>query len=271
MTIKTQISIIGCGWLGLPLAEFLIAKDYKIIGSTTSIDKLKILNEAGIESFLIQLNEDGITGNHSEFLAESETVIVNIPPGLRKHPLKNHILEIKHLITAIERAQVKNVIYISSTSVFKDEAHFPKIDDTSTPTATSNNAKQLIKIEQMLQENPKFNTTILRFGGLFDDKRHPAKYLSGKKSIANPNAPINLIHKKDCIHIISEIVGNNIWNTSLNAAYPDHPSKETYYSAYCKDHGLELPKFDSTRKSMGKIIDSSKLEQLLNYSFKQAL
>ncbi len=269
--MKLQISIIGCGWLGLPLAKLLITKGYLIKGSTTSQDKLKLLKNAAIESFLIQLNEAGISGDHSGFLAESETVIINIPPGLRKNPSKNHRAEIAHLITAIEEQQIKNVLYISSTSVFKDEEGFPVIDHSSQPNAITNNAEQLVEIEKMLQKNPNFKTTILRFGGLFDEKRHPAKYLSGRQNITNPDAPVNLIHKADCIQIIFKIIENSIWNTTLNAVYPDHPSKKLYYSAYCKKHDLEPPEFISEPKSKGKIVDSSDLVELLNYPFKQAL
>ncbi|MTE26146.1 NAD(P)H-binding protein [Winogradskyella ouciana] len=269
--MKNRISIIGCGWLGLPLAKALISEGYKIKGSTTSQNKIEDLKKASIDSYLIQLGENGISGNPSEFLAESETVIINIPPGLRKNPSKNHVAEITHLVEAIEAAQIKHVLYVSSTSVFKDEEDFPVIDGDTLPNTTSSSSKQLIEIEQMLQNNSNFNTTILRFGGLYDEERHPAEYLSGKKNVANPKAPINLIHKEDCIEIIGTILKNNHWNMVFNAAHPDHPKKSEYYTAYCKQHSLQLPEFNSESKSKGKIIDSTNLVQLLNYTFKQAL
>ena len=243
--MKKQISVIGCGWLGLPLAKFLISEGYKIKGSTTSKDKLKILEQAQINSFLIRLNEQGISGDKSQFFSGSETVIINISPRLRRNPNKNHVDEIKHLIAAIEEHEIKNILYISSTSVFKDEELFPLIDESTKPNAVSYSSKQLISIEQMLQSNPNFNVTILRFGGLFDEKRHPAKYLSGRKNISNPEAPINLIHKEDCINIIGAIIKNNIWDKTFNAVYPSHPSKIDYYSLYCKYHNIELPEFKS--------------------------
>ena len=180
------------------------------------------------------------------------------------------VAEIKYLVSAIEKQSIKNVLYISSTSVFKDEFYFPKIIDSTTPNATSNSAKQLIEIEQMLLDNSKFNTTILRFGGLFDTEHHPAMYLSGRTNIANPDAPINLIHKEDCIQIITAIVKNNLWNMVFNVAYPSHPNKKTYYSNYCRIHNLLLPAFNSSEKSTGKIIDSTKVVQLLKYTFKKA-
>lgn len=266
--MKTQISIIGCGWLGFPVAKQFVEEGFRVKGSTTSKNKLEILKQHQINPFLIALTEEGILGDYSAFLSESETVIINIPPGLRKDPTKNHVAEIKHLIHAIEKHGVKNVLYISSTSVFEEASDFPIITAETIPNATSRIAKQLIEIEQMLQANHNFKTTILRFGGLVDDERHPSKYLAGRQDISDPEAPINLIHKTDCIAIISAILKKDLWNMALNAAYPNHPSKKDYYKAQCKNQNLPLPKFNSSAESKGKIIESKMLVQLLSYSFK---
>lgn len=269
--LKTQLSIIGCGWLGLPLAKALITKGYAIKGSTTSTTKLKTLQKDGINSFLIRLDSNGVLGNYNDFLSGSETIIINIPPGLRKNPNKNHVIELQHLINAIEASKVKNVIYVSSTTVFKDETHFPVITENTSTNGITNSAKQLIEIETMLKNNTNFNTSIIRFGGLFDAQRHPARYLSGKANVANPKAPVNLIHKNDCITIISKLLDKKLLNVVLNAVNPEHPSKATYYTAYCKAHQLALPNFNLTQESKGKAVDSTKLEQLLDFRFQYKL
>lgn len=268
--MKEKISVVGCGWLGFPLAKYLINEGFIVKGSTTSSNKLDLLKKHHIEGFLVHLNENSISGNYTELLAESKTVVINIPPGLKRNPNKNHVAEIAHLVSAIEDHNIKNVLYISSTSVFNDETHFLEIIDTTKPNAISDSAKQLIEIEQLLQNNPNFYTTILRFGGLFDEERHPAKYLSGRKDVSNPEAPINLIHKEDCIQIIADILKNNLYNLSINAVHPNHPDKKTYYSAYCQHHSLPLPEFSTSTESKGKRVNSAKLIQLLNYTFKQA-
>ena len=80
---------------------------------------------------------------------------------------------------------------------------------------------------------------------------------------------INLIHKNDCIGIILNLLKNNIWNVYLNAVFPKHSTKKNYYTNYCKHHNLPLPIFNTSEISKGKIIDSYKLAQLLNYTFKE--
>ena len=40
---QNKIGIIGCGWLGLPLAKEFISNNYKVKGSTTTKEKLETL------------------------------------------------------------------------------------------------------------------------------------------------------------------------------------------------------------------------------------
>ena len=48
-----QISILGCGWLGFPLAQQLMCQGFQIKGATTSESKLSVLQNAGISPFLL--------------------------------------------------------------------------------------------------------------------------------------------------------------------------------------------------------------------------
>ena len=57
-----QISILGCGWLGLPLAQQLVHHGFQINGATTSDAKLVVLKNAGIQPFLINVSSDEIEG-----------------------------------------------------------------------------------------------------------------------------------------------------------------------------------------------------------------
>ena len=95
--MSTQISILGCGWLGMPLAKALLQKGYKIKGSSTSEDKLEVLKSAGIQPFKIELKEEKVLGDIASFLEGSEILIIDIPPGLRRNPNSNYIAKVKPL------------------------------------------------------------------------------------------------------------------------------------------------------------------------------
>ena len=54
---QNKIGIIGCGWLGLPLAKEFVSNNYKVKGSTTTKEKLEILKNEGIDAYLIDVGE----------------------------------------------------------------------------------------------------------------------------------------------------------------------------------------------------------------------
>jgi len=205
------------------------------------------------------------------FLGDSELLIINIPPGLRRNPEADFVAKIKHLIPHIERSDIQKVLFISSTSVFADEEGFPSITSDTLPNATSNAGKQLIAVEELLRNNSNFESTILRFGGLFDVRRHPATMLSKRNGVKNPKAPVNLIHLDDCIGIIQKIITTDSWNTVFNAAYPDHPEKVVYYSKVCEQLGLPVPDYDFQTLSKGKVINNTHIINFLDYSFQVGL
>ncbi|WP_456439108.1 SDR family NAD(P)-dependent oxidoreductase, partial [Psychroserpens sp.] len=186
----------------------------------------------------------------------------------RKNPEVNYVKQMKYVLPYVVASSIKNVLFVSSTSVYDDHELFPIITETSQTSTTSKTAQQLLAVEALFQNNPSFKTTILRFSGLYGTDRHPEKFLSGRNNLKNPDAPINLIHQSDCIAIIENIIKQNIWTETFNASSMNHPTKQTYYTSGCKAKNLSLPTFDNSQKSKGKIIDSTKLARVLDYEFK---
>jgi nucleoside-diphosphate-sugar epimerase len=268
----TQISILGCGWLGLPLAKALLDNGFSVKGSTTSVQKLSVLENSGILAFQIELSQTKIQGEVDFFLENSKILIIDVPPKLRGNSNENFVGKIEKLIPFIEKSSVENVIFISSTSVYGDTSSALSVTEETKLNPDTESGKQLIQAEQLLQSNPNFKTTILRFGGLIGEDRHPIKFLAGRKNIENPNAPINLIHQQDCIGIILEILRQAQndkleRNETFNAVTPFHPSRKEYYTQKAIDLNLDLPEFNVENSNFGKTISSSKIERVLRYAF----
>lgn len=261
----TKISLLGCGWLGLPLAKTLIEEGHSVNGSTTSADKLSVLENTGIVPFRIVLDADGIDGDVVGFLENSDLLIIDIPPKLRSGNSADFVKKIQLLVPFIENSALTKVLFISSTSVYADDGSV--IAEDTVPNPDTESGRQLCEAERLLRQNKNFKATILRFGGLIGPDRHPIKHLAGKANLENPNAPINLIHQKDCIAIILKIIEANAWGETFNAVAPFHPSRETYYTQKAMDLGLPLPQFSHAKISVGKVIDSRKLQHHLNYTF----
>ncbi|MFV8325642.1 SDR family oxidoreductase [Flavobacterium sp. ZS1P14] len=261
----TKISILGCGWLGLPLAQALVKKGFTVNGSTTSPDKLSLLGNSGINPFLIVLSEHKTDGNIADFLENSEILILDVPPKLRGTAKENFVSKIRNAIPFIEKSSIKKVLFISSTSIYGNT--HTVVSEETVPQPDTESGKQLVLAEQLLKSNERFKTTVLRFGGLIGKDRHPIKFLAGRENLDNPDAPINLIHHEDCLGIILKIIENNSWNETFNAVTPSHPSRETYYIKKAIDLNLALPKFNHEKPSVKKTISSDKIETVLNYTF----
>jgi nucleoside-diphosphate-sugar epimerase len=268
----TQISILGCGWLGLPLAKALISNQFSVKGSTTSESKLSGLATLGVAPFLVALDSKSITGAIEDFLNESTILVIDIPPQLRgrnSEPSaveeKVFVAKIKTLIPYIEKSSIENVLFISSTSVY-GEANCTISEETIAKPDTES-GKQLLETEMLLQSNPNFKTTILRFGGLIGEDRNPIHFLAGKENLENPETTINFIHQEDCIGIILKIITTDSWNEIYNGICPFHPTRENYYTKKATELALPLPRFDHSKPSNGKLILTNKVENVLGYAF----
>jgi nucleoside-diphosphate-sugar epimerase len=260
-----QISILGCGWLGVPLAETLLENGFTIHGSTTSEEKLEVLKKVKIEPFLIELKSNNLVGTVKDFLNESNTLIIDIPPKLRGNNNDDFIGKIQLLIPYIEKSSIKNVLFISSTSVYGDSND--NVNEETDLNPDSEGGRQLAIVEKLLRTNSLFKTTVLRFGGLISEDRNPIRFLAGRENLDNPNAPINLIHQEDCIGIILKIIQKNAWGETFNAATPFHPSRSAYYTKKAEELNLVSPTFNYANPPIGKTISSDKLIRVLEYTF----
>jgi nucleoside-diphosphate-sugar epimerase len=275
------IAILGCGWLGLPLAKSLLLKEYEVKGSTTSESKLDVLKNAEILPFQIQLESHQIIGTIEDFLKEINVLIIDIPPGLRREISSleemTFVNKIRTIIPFIEKSGIKKVIFVSSTSVYADGFPIVEITEETMPNPDTESGKELAIVEALLQSNLNFKTTVIRFGGLLGDDRHPAKFLAGKTNVENPDAPVNLIQREDCIGIIEKILNHNEaseqyenWGETFNAVAPQHPTRKEYYQKKALEFGLDLPQFNN-EISLGKLIKSDKIIRDLQYTFQKEL
>lgn len=265
MNMNKKITIAGLGWLGKPLAAQLKLFGYTVKGSVTDAQKAKEITKSGITAYPIVIAEAGTSGMVTTFLEDTDVLIIMIPPGLRRNTGANYALKMAHFLHEIERSDVKKVILISSTSVYDDSQGV--VTEKDVPQPQTNAGKQLFDVEQIFFNTPAFETTIVRFGGLFGGRRNPVKFLAGRKGLTNGNAPVNMIHRDDCIGILMAIIKQDAFGHIINAVSPSHPSKKEYYTQQAQDLGLEPPEYAAEEIGDFKQVDSEVVAQLLSYEF----
>jgi nucleoside-diphosphate-sugar epimerase len=263
---KTQcVSIVGCGWYGLAAAKQLLAAGYTVKGSTTTPQKLKHLNDIGIQPYLLDFENDKSVDPKDFF--SCNILIICIPPQRNSTTLVQYRNKIAAIATFAAQYLIKEILFISSTSVYGDANSI--VDETTAPNPQTPSGHQVLKAEQELQQNTNFRTTILRFSGLVGPDRHPGRFFTGKKNIPNGQAPINLIHLDDCIGITLEIIKRNAYGYIYNASSPDHLQKQHFYPLAIQAAGLTEATFIDELKEW-KIISSLQVPKQLNYTFKTA-
>lgn len=259
-----SLSIIGCGWMGLPLAKKAISKGIRVNGSTTKPEKLNALKEIGIDPFLVRFPLD--TGSNVIELFNAEMIVINIPPGRRNDDiLQVYPKSISQIVDALRLSpKLRGVIFISSTSVYGANHEF--INENTELEPKSNSGKALVLAEEIISKSG-FKFSILRFGGLAGPDRHPGRFLSGKKQLPNGNQSINFLHLEDAIGVIMHFLPVKLNNEIYNVVSPKHPTKRDFYLKMTEDLGVPPPEFELNSTSSRREISSEKLIHNTGYQF----
>nr|WP_067057046.1 SDR family oxidoreductase [Mucilaginibacter sp. L294] len=257
------VSILGCGWYGLALAKALVAKGVSVNGSTTSPDKLAMLQTEGITPFIIDLSAGNTTLNPAFFTCD--VLVIAIPPKSRSGEGAEYVHKLQRVVDAIHQYGIKKVILISSTGVYSEQNR--ELNETDDPKPNTPSGQILFDAEELFRQQTGFKTTIIRFGGLIGPGRDPGRFFAGKKDIPNGLAPVNMIYQDDCVGLTLAVIEKDAFGYILNACTPHHPPKFTFYTQAAARAGLEQPIFIPELKEW-KIISGANTDKILAYDFK---
>jgi nucleoside-diphosphate-sugar epimerase len=247
---KLKITVVGCGWLGLPLCESLIAAGHEVTATTTTPEKKETLSKI-IDIRLFDVTKDIPDQN----LLAADLIIYTIPPlGLG---------EIERFFHVVDRNQ--KIIFISSTSVYGKSAGV--VDETSEKNSFTKNGKYLSFSENYLRALFP-NLTIIRPGGLYDESRHPVYSLQGKMGLTTGSELLHLVHRDDVIEAIKQIIENQLWSEDFNLVNDLRVPKKDYYSEVAQKLGLTPPQYISSQDVNPTNINNGKSKNRLALLYK---
>jgi len=261
---EKSISILGCGWLGLPLASHLLERKFEVKGSTTTPQKIQILQQAHVSPFLIDFEANPEPEGIKWFL-DSKILFLNIPFRRDLKDPKTYLSLIDSIVSYVEPSLVEFLVFTSSTSVYQDDSK--QVTEDSPLDLDNPRANVLNEIEQKLLNNDHFDATVIRFGGLYGGNRKIGQFLTGRKKLDHGDQPVNLIHLNDCLQIIINIIEGDVRGEIFNAVSDQHPTRRELYTEAAKQMGLKPPEFNEEGQSNGKVVMSDKLKEKLNYRF----
>lgn len=242
-----KISVFGCGWLGKPLAVSLLGQGCKMLGTARQQENINELISLGIDAYQFELGDDDFNTE----LLNADIAIIAIP--------SKAIDDFEKLLKRIKSSKIKNIIFVSSTSVYKPIA-------TPITEASELLDHPLVTIENMVRDC-NASSTIVRFSGLIGPGRHPGNFFMDKE-IPSPEHVVNMIHLDDCILSISEIIKQQKWGDVYNASADNHPTRREFYTKAKQSLNLPIPMFSSDNTKAYKCINSQKIKSDLDLSFK---
>lgn len=260
------ISVLGCGWLGSPLAERLLSQQHTVKGSTTTQKKVKILKQSGIDAYLLKL-PDSFSDEKTDPFWDCDVLILNIPPGRRNPDVKEDFPAlVERVVDKAKSHDISWIIFASSTSVYPKFGGITTEEDAKKGEAARKSGEALLKSEDIIKASG-IDYTILRLAGLYGYDRHPVKYLSGKTDLDDASKPVNLVHQLDCVNIITEIIRQKKRNEIYNVVSDGHPPRREFYQCAAKRFNLPPPTFKSDENSNYRIVSNEKIKSDLFYEF----
>lgn len=261
----STIAVLGCGWLGLPLAKHLLAQGHRVLGTTTSAEQLPALAAAGIEAQLLQLGPEFTATDEQRLtalLGQATSLVLNVPPRAAVAGGYPQLLRPVH--RAVAAAHLQSVLFVSTTGVYPDE---PRLMRETDAISTRDAASDVLRTEgHFVPRYGQWQSTVVRLGGLIGPGRPPGRFLAGRRNLAQGAAPTNLLHLTDAVGVLGTILEQNIWGHTLNVCAQSHPLRRDFYPAAATYLGLEPPTFLPGGTS-SKTIDSSRLRALVPYQF----
>jgi nucleoside-diphosphate-sugar epimerase len=261
-----SLAVLGCGWLGRPLAQALVQAGHRVAGSSTTPDKLPALAAAGIRPHLLQLGPGTSAADVAPLLAGAQVLVVSVPPSRAAADRTAYAAALQPVAAALAESAVQHVVFISSTGVYPDEPRLlTEADAVASPEAVSH----LLQAEALFQPpGQRWQTTVLRLGGLMGPGRAPGRFLAGRTDVPQPEAPVNMLHLDDAVGVVQAVIEQGVGGRTLNVCAAGHPTRREFYRAAAAQLGLPAPQFAAADHRGGKRISTEQLRAAVRYQFR---
>ncbi len=257
-----NVSVLGCGWLGLPLAAELVRRGCFVRGSVTHADKLGALSAAGVRGQRLELSPTP-EGDTDGFF-DVDTLIITLPPGRRKPDVETRYPA--QIAAALAKTpEGTQIILTGSTSVYPDSGCTVTEADAggNAENSISASGRAILAAEKLLRER---NGVMLRLAGLYGYDRQPGRRLAGR-DVSGGEARVNLVHRDDVVRAVVGVLEQGIKGVTLNVCAPQHPTRREVYTRQTEHLGLAPPHFVEPHMQGYKLVSSEALVDTLGFTF----
>ncbi|TWT57958.1 NAD dependent epimerase/dehydratase family protein [Thalassoglobus neptunius] len=259
--------IIGCGYVGLPVAKRWCEDSWKVTALTRSETHRKEFRDAGIESVVGNvLDCDSLRA-----LPEADVCLYSVGYDRSASDSKRdvYVQGLKNVLDEIS-GRVPRFVYISSTSVYGQ--HEGQIVDEQSPCDPETEGGRIcLAAEELVRnwsEQTSHSATVLRLAGIYGPGRligRRAQLESQQTLPGNPHSWLNLVHRTDIVEAIHKIAtaesARNLYVLSDGTPL----RRIDFYSELARQLGTHAPVMGPPQETqLGKRVDPSRIIEDFN-------
>ncbi len=274
-----RVLIIGCGYVGIPLAAELVRLGHEVFGVRRSADADDEMKAAGITPLVADIsNRDQLEKLPRDFDWVVNTV--SSTQGGAAEYEQVYLNGTRNLIDWIGANPPKKFVYTSSTSVY-GQTDGSSVKESSLAEPQSETSKILVQTEKVLIEatqQKQFPAVILRVAGIYGPERGHLflQYLRNEAKMSGQGERlINMIHRDDLVGAIIAALKSGRAGEIYNAV-DDEPVAQIHFFRWLSETlGKYMPPFateaETAERKRGltqKKVSNRKLKMEMGYQFK---
>ncbi len=257
--------ILGCGYIGKALLEYLHHDKKSLIATTTSAERQFELEPLAGEVVVVQ-GDDRVTLR--KLLTGVKQVIVCVAPKKGDSYANVYLKTAKVLCSILkEGTSVEQLVYTSSISVYGEQGGVWVTEEASVKPIGIN-GEILCETESIYLNAYTPNQvvmTVLRLGGLYGPGREHeirARKMAGKIFPGSGEQFSNWIHQEDAVRAIDWVLKRRLGGI-YNVCSDDHPTRKSLYekiTAQLQLSSVQWDPFQEGAHSGNRKVSSEKLK-----------
>ena len=280
--MKRQHLIVGCGYVGLRVAQAWIAEGDRVTAVTRSAARAKNLSRLGLEPLVADITRPASLSVLSS-LPACDTLLyaVGYDGSARAGATKDPRPDRREVFAGGLRGVLDHlsttpgqVIYISSTGVY-GETDGAWVDESTPVGPTREGGHACWAAEQVVQTHARAaRATVLRLAGIYGPERVPRQkqILAGTPLTVAAEGYLNLIHVDDIVQTVLASAVNAHEGVRTFVVSDGHPVvRRAFYEEICRWLDCPLPplvapepgQLGSQRSLDSKRVRSDRFRQIL--------
>jgi len=272
-----RVLIVGCGYVGLPLASKLVQEGHEVFGMRRSGEGNELLSNEGVTP----LNLDVTKPADLQRLPIPFDWVINTVSSTQGGADAYRAVYLQgtaNLIEAFKEHPPRRYIYTSSTSVYGQIDGSP-VKETSPTLPPSDTSRILLETEELLLKAHRasnFPAIILRVAGIYgpDRSHYLQQYLKDEARITGKgDHMINMIHRDDLVGIILAALRSGRPGEIYNVV-DDEPIAQIHFFRWLSETlGKPMPPHatEEEKRKRGltnKRVQNRRVKMELGYQFK---